>query len=111
MKELGSADTTQGNSYVEQTINIEIKKKHWSEFLIVSQSNIVYQQFSLFLAFLTIFSTMMYANFAAFRIDVESSHGHSHNEMRFYDKNESEIMLFRYLTVSVESIYLIDFIT
>ena len=82
--------TTEGNAQDCKTMEIEIRSRHWSEFLIVTHGNIVYQQFTFFLAFVTIISTMMYANFAAFRIDAEG-HEHSHNKMKYYEKTDNEI--------------------
>ena len=53
--------------------------------IVISRSNLCYQAFQLLLTFVCIFSSLLYAFFAAFRYDVEWAQNlDDHNQQKSY---------------------------
>jgi hypothetical protein len=89
--------------------SIANKRTNLLDILVISQTGVPFQYWTLFLTIVCLVSCMMYAFFAAYRYDVEVTHGTSNGRQYVHFKDET-IELFRRLVIVFELIQFVDFL-
>lgn len=106
--------TEKKENLMETEIKINTRPKSSTDCLIISEDSVINNMFDVIVTGLCIASGLVYANMAAFRIDVEGDNQYEYNDAKYYyikGRDDYYIEIITQNTFIVEGIFLIDFIS
>lgn len=99
---------------METEIKINTRPKSSTDCFIIREDSMINNLFDVIVTGLCIVSGLVYANMAAFRIDVEGDNQYEYNDAKYYyikGRDDYYIEIITQNTFIVEGIFLIDFIS
>ena len=106
--------TEKKENLMETEIKINTRPKSSTDCLIISEDSVINNMFDVIVTGLCIASGLVYANMAAFRIDVEGDNQYEYNDAKYYyikGRDDYYIEIITQNTFIVEGIFMIDFIS